>query len=248
MNGFLAALGFLTILPVGSRHADAANLRSASASFPVVGLLLGLALAAVGGLLTAADPGTLLPEIVVVITLAILTGGLHLDGLADTVDALASGKDRARMLEIMRDPHIGTMGVISIVSALLLKVALIGAIGQALRPGALIVMCVVSRWSLVFSMALFPYARQEGKAKPFTDGMRPSMLVIASTITLLAVYAASRVSGLVVLPAVVVSSHVVNRFVVSRLGGITGDTLGAVNEIQEIVALAAICIFQKAVA
>ena len=178
MNNFLLALQFLTILPIRVNPAPARmglvkdagekNMAYAAAYFPLVGLLLGAILVLVNALLGVLNIPLMTANIILVVALLIITGGMHLDGLSDTADALLSGKSKDEMLSIMRDPHIGVMGTISIISILFLKITFLFSINPSLIPTALILICVLSRWSLVFSLFLFPYARQEGKAKVFT--------------------------------------------------------------------------------
>src|SRR3989338_2403672 len=107
MKRFLAALGFLSAIPLKAAYVDEKELPHSLPFFPLVGLVLGLIPAAEIMLMTAMNFNGLVSSIVAVITLIILTGGLHLDGLADTCDAVSSGKDKEGMLKIMRDPHIG---------------------------------------------------------------------------------------------------------------------------------------------
>src|SRR3989338_5804758 len=128
MSSFLFALQFLTIIPVNIRHIDEKRSAKAVIFFPLVGLFLGLILAAVNNLLLFFKFEGLLINTILVISLAILTGGLHLDGLADTFDALLSRKNKEQMLEIMRDSHIGAMGVLSLISVILLKISLLSTI------------------------------------------------------------------------------------------------------------------------
>ncbi|MBI5123898.1 MAG: adenosylcobinamide-GDP ribazoletransferase, partial [Candidatus Omnitrophica bacterium] len=120
MSSFLAALQFLTIVPISIKKISVKQISRAVIYFPIVGLLLGLALWAADYLLILAQFDPLISNIIIVVLLIIATGGLHLDGLSDTSDALFGGRDKTEMLRIMRDPHVGTMGVLAIISTLML--------------------------------------------------------------------------------------------------------------------------------
>jgi len=145
---------------------------------------LGLALAGCAGLLARMNLEPLSIDIVLVVLLAVFTGGMHLDGLADTADALFSGKTKDEMLRIMREPHTGVMGTLGIIIAILLKIAFLFSIDRRMLASSLILMCVLSRWSMVTTIFLFPYARQDGKAKIFIQGINYRIVLVCSLITL----------------------------------------------------------------
>jgi len=245
MKGFLFALRFLTAIPVKSKASDGKEAADALLSFPIVGLLLSFVLIAVSNLLNILHFQEFIANIILVIVLAALTGSIHLDGLSDTFDALLSGKNKGQMLEIMRDPHIGVMGVISVVSVLLLKVSFLSSLDPALKNSALILMCVLSRWSLVAAVFSFPYAREEGKAKIFTENVNRNIFLVATIIALVYTFLAWRLNGLLVFVIVSWSVYLICRFVSKKISGITGDTLGAVIELAEVVTLLCICILER---
>ena len=245
MKGFLAAIGFLSAIPLKTAYVDEKELPRSLPFFPLVGLILGLIPAAGIMLMTALNFNGLVSSVVAVITLIILTGGLHLDGLADTCDAVSSGKDKEGMLKIMRDPHIGTMGVIGLVSVLALKVSLISAISAPLKAVSLILMCVLSRWALVLSIFVFPYAREEGKAKAFWEGVNPRIMVLTTVGTLALTSMISGLKGLPIFGAVAVVIYLFGRFFKAKIGGMTGDTLGAANELAEVIVLFGICVIER---
>jgi adenosylcobinamide-GDP ribazoletransferase len=229
MKSFLLALQFLTIIPVRIDRPAAKEFGRAIACFPIVGLLLGSVLVAANHLLLLARLDPLASNAILIVLLVVLTGGLHLDGLSDTADALFSGKDRARMLEIMRDPHVGAMGVLAIVSVLMLKVSFLSAVSTPFKDASLVLMCVVSRWSMVLSMFVFPYARTEGKAKVFIDE----------------VLSVAKVTGLAVFAIAALFTCVAGLRIKIKIGGITGDTIGAVSELTEVMILLNIIILER---
>jgi len=242
MKNFLLAIQFLTIIPVKTRHFNERELAKAIIYFPLVGLLLGLILIGTNNILLFLGFGQWAVSIILVILLIMLTRGLHLDGLADTSDALLSGKSRSEMLEIMRDPRIGAMGVLSLISVILLKAAFLWSINTNLIMPSLLLMCILSRWSMVMSMFLFPYARQEGKAKDFIRGINPKVFIFSTLITLSCVLLIWNLMGISLMLIAAANAYLFGIFIKKKLGGITGDTIGATNELIEIVILLTICI------
>lgn len=245
MKSFLYALQFLTIIPVKAGDAIDRNIRGAIACFPLVGLLIGLVLAGAGCLMSFLNFGQLPMNTILLILLAFLTGGLHLDGLADTFDGMAGGKDRSEILRIMRDPHIGTMGTLSIILAVMLELALLSGIDITLKVRSLLLLCILSRWSMVLAMFLFPYARGEGKAQGFFKNIDSKNFILASVVTLFLAMVLWQLKGILIIGIVALSTYVTGKFVNGRIGGITGDTLGAVNEISQIIVLAGVYIMKE---
>ena len=245
MKSFLLALQFLTIVPVSIKKINPEQMSRSVIYFPVVGLLLGSILAGVNYFLNAFGFGGISSNIILVVLLVILTGGLHLDGLSDTSDALFSGKSKDAMLAIMRDPHVGAIGVLAIISAVLLKIAFLSAIGPALKVKALILMCVMSRWSMPLSIYSFPYARQDGKAKAFVDGMNIWIFLAVTLVTITIAYFLLNISGILILGVIGACAYLTAGCVKNKVGGITGDTIGAIGEIMEIAVLISFVILQR---
>lgn len=206
--------------------------------FPWVGLILGLgfwgALLFLQGIFPAAAAAALL------LTLTVLaTRGLHLDGLADTVDGLGGGGDIQERLAIMKDSRLGAFGAVSLFLALLLKFAFFLAwADKDLGPG-LILYPVLSRWGMVFLAYLSPYARSEGGlGQAMTTGATGRVLLGASLSALVLALLCFGVSGLLLLAAAGMAVWLLSIYFQKRLGGITGDVLGAANEVLEILVLA----------
>ena len=171
-RGLITAIRTLTAVPVGGK--DAADFSDSLIWFPPVGLLLGLALWCAGALWERfVGTGWAAGGAVVLMALQILlTRALHLDGLADLADALGSGREREKRLRIMKDPHVGSFGVIAIGIDLLAKWA---ALERLLLVGALPVLipvCLISRGVMVMLMARLPYARM-GERNGQTFSERP---------------------------------------------------------------------------
>ena len=162
MHRLALAFQFLTILPwprVQVRHP--ADLGGSMAFYPIVGATLGSVLVGVYGVGSEVFPdGVLRPALVVL--LIILTGGLHLDGLADVCDGFYAGHTKADALRIMKDPHLGTMAVVGIISVLMMKVVLLSHLPGMLLYSALLIFPAISRGGMVWGMWMAPYARPEG--------------------------------------------------------------------------------------
>lgn len=246
MREFLCALHFLTIIPMGNKSTiEKSKLSRATLYFPLIGLLLGLILVGVNKLFSILALEQFLTDVILIVLLVILTGALHLDGLADTFDALSSGKRKSEMLEIMRDSHIGTMGVLSLISTILIKVALLSSLDSGVKNVSLILMCLLSRYSLIFSMFLFPYAREEGKAKVFFKGVNLKIFSWATLVSLLISILLLKLKGLIIFIAVLVFVFLVGKAIADKIGGMTGDTLGAMNELSEPLILLTILILTR---
>lgn len=246
MAGLRAATGFLTILPVRVRRND--KLAAARTWFPVVGLLLGGLLAgadlllrvgirAVQGGPGALHGGPLVPMLlgtILVALLALLTRGLHLDGFIDTCDALLGGFDRRRRLEILRDPHVGAFGVVGAVCLLLAKAITMGSIPLESRTWVILMVPCISRWAILLVMGRFPYARNEGLGTPFVRAGGATRVTVAGlAVAGTASVALAGLPGLALVAAAGVVAWSVGAWAARLLGGVTGDTYGAVVEATE---------------
>jgi adenosylcobinamide-GDP ribazoletransferase len=129
------------------------------------------------------------------------------------------------------------MGILSLIIVILLKVALLSSISAPLRLNALVLMCVLSRWAMVFSIFTFPYARREGKAKAYTQGISPGIFLRATVITLFIIFFSRSFKGLLIWAVTAGAAYLLNRHINNKISGLTGDTIGAVNEITETLAL-----------
>ncbi|MCM3268227.1 adenosylcobinamide-GDP ribazoletransferase [Paenibacillus elgii] len=252
-----AAFQFLTRLPVPVKldYNDALFRRSV-VFYPFVGLVLGLITAAAGLLLTSVLPP--LPAAALLLGIwVLLTGALHLDGLMDTADGILSHRSRERMLEIMKDSRVGAMGVIAAVLVLLLKWSLLTELLLAAATGGrvklwllLLLVPLWSRWYMVVAIACWPYARQAGSGMGgFFRGVGAGHAAGSGLVGLLlslGVVAAGEAFGGLTLPfwhmvgiigillAVTVGAGVLMSVSIHRkLGGLTGDTYGAMNELLE---------------
>lgn len=242
MRPFFFAWHFLTAIPLSRSHHDPTprELALSMRFYPLIGLMLGGLLAASDVLLSGLFSDSVVDGLLIVLLVAV-TRGLHQDGLADSLDGLAGGRTPAERLEIMRDGRIGAIGATGLVLALGLRYAGLSAMPQVERVPLLLCMPAVGRWAMVLGAMSGPYARTGGGlAEPFLAQLsRRDVLwatgLLATALLFLVGPLGTLVSvGIAALAARVLAA-VSNRFI----GGITGDTLGATNEIAEVVFLLA---------
>jgi adenosylcobinamide-GDP ribazoletransferase len=237
----LDALRFLTILPLpGASGTSERGMAAAIPWFPVVGGLLGLLLLPVGWLAGLAWNETVRAACIVVAG-GMLTAGLHLDGLSDTFDAVMSWRSRERKLEIMRDSSIGVMGALALAAVLLLKVAWLQAAGADWWQAVLLAP-VWGRWASMYGLASFPAARPGGLGHSFRQQMGQQALLLPTAGVLLFSLLLCSWQGVAAGLLVWGSTHLLARWWTRALGGLTGDTYGALTEIGEVVALAALSV------
>lgn len=233
---FLTALEFLTILRLRRpREADLSQLARSQAAFPLVGLLLGLMLVGLDEGLSEAMPGPAVAALLVV-ALVVATGGLHLDGLADTCDGLFGGYTPEERLVIMRDSRVGSYGVLAVTSALLLKWAAFLSLASPVRRAVLLLAPALGRWAMVAAVASFPYARPEGLGKDMRQVAWPYP-ALAGVVALAASVAFFAGWGLALFGFASVLSWLVAWYVRGKIGGITGDVYGAIGEVVEVAVL-----------
>src|ERR687888_1161602 len=229
-----SALSFLTILPLGGQTPEG---RLGRVWFPAVGALLGLL---AGGVFWSRGRvlGAPVAAVGAVAALAVLTGGLHLDGLADAADGLVGGSSPERRLEIMRDSRVGVFGAVSLVLLLLAEVAALARLDGVRAVVALVVAGALSRWTLLLVVGLLPYVRASGLGVAAAGGRRVLDLVLGSVpaalVLLLDWRRGALAAGLALLAAGMVAL-VARR----RVGGATGDVYGAATELAELAALLA---------
>lgn len=238
MRGLFAAVAFLTRLPVPSRvWTEASRSPIQLPWYPLVGLLIGAVLSGLAWLLSR-EPPLLVAALVLLVWVGI-TGGLHLDGLADSADAWVGGLgDRARTLEIMKDPRSGPMGVTAIVVILLLK--FVALAGQTEPIAALWLAPLLGRGALTLAFTSTPYVRSGGMGSGLAaEPHRACIAVVLLTVLLSLGFGMHGVRALV---AATVVFGVWRWSVVHRLGGMTGDTCGALTELIEVAVLVALAL------
>lgn len=245
MKAFLLALQFLTVaMPSRDLAADADDFARSRAWYGVVGGLLGLALAGAALLLRAMGLPALAVAGLLVALWGLQTRLLHLDGVADTADALGTTADRGRALEIMKDTHAGSFAVAAVSGVLLLKFAALASLEGAALAGALVAAPALARVAPVFISGLLPPARGDkglGAAVAGGPGLGREFACGASALAI-ALIAAGPAGALAAL-AVLAAGWGLGLWYRRRLGGYTGDTLGASVELCELAALLAMGAF-----
>ncbi|HZE36472.1 MAG TPA: adenosylcobinamide-GDP ribazoletransferase [Candidatus Eisenbacteria bacterium] len=239
MSYLILAVRFLTIVPVPGEEAEGTGaLGRAAWWFPVVGLGLGAGLVVADRMFLTVFP-PLLGAVLLVAVWKILTGGLHLDGLADAVDGLA-GTDAERRIAIMRDSHLGVFGVVALGLCLLVFVGALDSVPASRRPAVLLLAPAVGRLAPLLIGPLFPAATPgEGSGADFLAGLSPwATPVYVAGLWILSAAMLGSWGGLV-LSLALASVLLWAVFLVSRVGGLTGDALGGAVEIGEMATLTA---------
>ena len=232
MTPFWIALQFLTVLPIELKQIPTVKQNGQSVLFyPLVGLLIGLTLFGLSILLVKL-PIILVATIILVIWIW-LTGGLHLDGLADTADAWVGGfGDRERTLKIMKDPSCGPIGVLSLVIVCLLKFSALYVLLQQQLCAFLILIPMLGRSVPLFLFLTTRYVRENGLGRSMTDSI-PKIVGWMVFVITLALLCAFKLIGLVTLISFLLILVSLRILFIKRIGGITGDTVGAAIELSE---------------
>jgi adenosylcobinamide-GDP ribazoletransferase len=227
-------VAFLTVIPVAADEGGPGE-RLGRAYFPAVGALVGL-VAGAAFAITSALTTPLLAAVSAIAVLAALTGGLHLDGVADAADGLFGRGDRARRLEMMRDPRVGSFGAIALGVVLLGDVAALAGMAPARAIVALVVAGAVSRWAMLCVVAFVPYARETGLGVAAGGAHRTFDVILGAALAAIACLLDWR-RALVAVLVVAATAIVVSALARRRIGGATGDVYGAVTELCQLAAL-----------
>ena len=245
LKEFVSALQFLTrVQLVRDPVCDAATLGRSVRYFSLVGCFAGLLLDIVALLTAGWLPGAVRGTLLVFLPV-LITGGMHCDGFMDTADGVLSGRPRDRALEIMKDSRVGAFGVLAIVLLILGKWSLIHDMPESLLPYALIAMMAIGRFTMTAAIVFFPYARPEGMGKAFAehagkDSFFFAVLTIAVMVLCFYFAAGFFTAGVTVVAALaaLLFTFWAGRRLTRFLGGLTGDTYGAVTELSEMLVLA----------
>jgi adenosylcobinamide-GDP ribazoletransferase len=231
----LSAVQYFTRIrvPAWVGHAQE-GLTGAARYFPAVGLLVGASGAAVLWLAGLALPAPL-PAILSTIVTILMTGAIHEDGLADTSDGLGGGTTRERALEIMKDPRIGAFGAIALILAMLLKISALSLMPAWTAMATLVAAHAFSRWCAVLVIFAGRYVGsvERSRAAPVVDRMKIRDVLVAALFGLPALVLCGR-SAIVAVVVALALAGLLFRWCVRRIGGYTGDTLGAQQQVTEI--------------
>jgi len=240
LKSYFRALSFLTIIPYpfGRISFDGNDLAVSAAAFPLAGATIGLLLAGAAHLLLIILPP--LPAIIILLALHFfITRGFHLDGLADTADGLIGTFDHDKAFKAMKDSSIGVMGATAIIITILMKVVFLAEINPVLLPLVFLFMPLAGRWSIVYGGAWFKPAREGGLGNMFLSNLNHFILLKASLGALAAIALVSWLIPVILFPVAVGSAsalfaaHIISYYASKRLGGLTGDILGALSELGE---------------
>lgn len=237
MNSFLIALQFITIIPVKKElNYSEKNIANSMLYYPLIGSLIGGILVLMN-MLTTYLFSDLISNSLILIAFVTLSGGIHLDGLADSFDGLFGGKGKKKILKIMQDSNIGIYGISAVVLLLILKFSLLVELPAGQRNIFLLITPTISRWSMVMVIHLFPYAKKEGFGKAFKLYQKKSQIWIASLWTLLLSFILFFLEGIFILLVSFIVIWIFGSYLTKKIGGLTGDNYGALNEIMEVLIL-----------
>jgi adenosylcobinamide-GDP ribazoletransferase len=247
---FLSALRFLTIIPVPLwREARPEEVGGSLSYFPVVGFIIGLILAILNWLLGLILPPTVVNGLLIT-AMVLLSGALHLDGFIDTCDGLAGHQTVEDRWQIMHDSRSGAFGIVGAVVLLLVKYASLSSVPANLMTATLVIMPVVSRWTMVYAVFAYPYARPAGLGKIFKEGASGRGLALATVFTLAVAIGAAwwakinyfYLVGLVIVFGTWLLTLPMATYLKRKLAGLTGDTYGAINEVAEVGIFLIVCL------
>ena len=234
----IIAFQFLTIIPLSGKHSFTdEDLGKSMLFFPLVGLLIGGFLVFTRIPLSLRLPADVVDALLIVL-LIVITGAMHLDALADTADGIFSGKEKTVKLQIMKDSSVGAMGMITIFIVLLLKYVTLIALSATLKNKALLLMPMMGRWSQVIVAYSSEYAGlSRGLGFPFTTHVNLSLFLCSAFFCGMVAFYLLSLPGLVIAGTIALIGIVYGLFFKRLLGGVTGDVLGALTEVTEVIVL-----------
>ncbi|WIF94966.1 adenosylcobinamide-GDP ribazoletransferase [Caminicella sporogenes] len=241
MKRFILMIQFLTRIPIRfNLNVTEEDFLNGIIYFPLVGLIIGIFILA-GYYVGLSLGGSFLAAVFAVIVEIIITGGLHLDGLADTFDGIYSNRPKDRVLEIMKDSRLGTNGALALFSVLITKMALINKIPIPYIYPILLLMPVASRLNIVIACKIGKTAKANGMGNLFIAKITNMQLIIAYVISIVLA---------LLFPIAILCILIVNLFalwyvrhITLKIDGITGDILGSLIELSEIMFLLSYIIF-----
>ena len=242
MKSFLSAISFLTFIPT-LRPASVTHriISNSRAWFPLVGLLLGLGLVVIEWGAQFVFPVYLTAALLLAF-LIVITRGLHLDGFMDCCDGLFGGQTPEHRRGIMRDSHVGAFAVAGGVGLLIIKYGALLSLLSLNVPGkewVLLLFPSLSRWTMVIMLRFFPYSRARGMGSSFHLGNNGIATIAAALMVSVAAILLGGIGGAVILVGVSILALLLGQGMTRMLGGLTGDSYGAANEMAEVAVLMA---------
>lgn len=247
---FFSALRFLTVFRLPSPREETSEMVGRSTVwFPLAGLVIGLVLAGLHWVFSLVLPFAVTNGLIIV-SLVLITGAMHLDGVADTCDGLSGNKPPEERWKIMHDSRTGAFGVVGVILLLIMKFALLNSIPQGMITPVLILFPVLGRWAMLYAISSFPYAHKEGLGKAFKDAASRLRFIFASVLTLLLSVLLAwwagldyyYIAGFVIFAVIWLFVLVAATYFKHKFAGLTGDTYGAINELTESATLLVVII------
>lgn len=250
MKRFISILQFMTRIPINIDTGFDEEFHKTITYFPLVGLVLGVLIYIIG-LVSGIFFDSFITSIIVTLALVILTGGLHIDGLGDTFDAIYSYRDKERMLEIMKDSRLGTNSLLAIIFLILLKIGFIYSIINNNLLWTVIFMPVVARLGVIVMMYKTVTPRENGMGNLFIGKASTSMFTIAILYTIILmigisklIFLASTFEAMMLISMIIilfVFNNLFKKHIYIKIDGVTGDILGCTIELGELIYL--FCIY-----
>ncbi len=234
---FLMQIRFLTRIPVPVEiKFDEKKFAKSLVISPLIGLLIGIILGEIY-YFAQMKGSQMFAAVAVVAAEIIITGGLHLDGLADTFDGLFSNRPKNKILAIMRDSRIGTNGTIALILAILSRTALLVSLEDSRLALYLFALPAVSRMNILWAAGTSSYAGKDGMGKSAVKYTGIKEIIAGTAIACIISAFCFKLAAVAVVPAAVAFALLFCAYVKKKIGGITGDIIGAVIELTEIVVL-----------
>jgi adenosylcobinamide-GDP ribazoletransferase len=241
---FIAAFRFLTVIPLPFRRQPAPEEVGGSVVyFPVVGLIIGLILAGVYFVLDLFLPRTISAALIMV-GMVLINGALHIDGFIDTCDGLAGNKPAEERWKVMKDSRVGAFGVVGAALLFMVQYASLISLPNNVVYAVLILLPVLSRWSMVYGIMAYPYAKPEGLGTLFKQYAKWSNFWIGTVIAFVIAEVLGwwMGLGLFVMAVVWLVNLGWSAYLNKKFAGLTGDSYGAINEVSEVMVLLAVII------
>lgn len=243
IKNFITALQFLTVVTVKRDHRiEEGDLAKSMVYFPLIGFLIGVILVYADKVFALIVLPQNIANLLLLVIALLVTRALHIDGLADTLDGLMGGHDHTSRLEIMKDSRLGTAGVLGIVCVLSLKYLCLNNLYNSEKIAALLTAPALARWAQTFMVFGTNYGREQGMGKAFVGHLRTDSFAVVSAIAAgLTAFVIVRedfrslVLFLCLIAGVLLLSYLGRRYLVRELGGMTGDAIGAVSELNEVL-------------
>ncbi len=237
IRAFLVGVQFLTRVPIRTARPEPRQIADSYYFYPVIGLLIGAGAVLLRHVLMLVFP-TSFSLTLVLAFLVWISGGLHEDGLADVTDAMGGGWTREQRLAIMKDSRIGAFGASALVLAVLAKYAALTSMNPDRLDASLIVAQILGRWAFLPAGYFNKYAR-EGLGSEFMERLSAATVIVGTVISIAAAIVLGRTRGLLALSAAIAIIAIASIYFRRRIGGITGDCLGAVFQFVEVATYAA---------